>query len=100
MGNFKVHDWTTGYRAIKSSVVNDILRVMNNAAFHGYAWQIGFLVKSIQQGYKVSEVPFYFRDRTVGHSKLGPEYIFNTLRYIMITRIHEILNSRIFKLAQ
>ena len=97
MGNFRVHDWTTGYRAIKTLVVSDIMRSMNNIAFHGYTWQIGFLVKTIQKGYKVAEVPFVFRDRTEGHSKLGPEYIFNTLRYIMKVRISEILNNRIFK---
>ena len=97
MGNFRIHDWTTGYRAIRTSVVSDIMHIMNNAAFHGYTWQIGFLVKTIQKGYKVSEVPFYFRDRTTGHSKLGPEYIINTMRYIMKARISEIVNSRIFK---
>lgn len=97
MGNFKVHDWTTGYRAIKSTVVLDILNIMHNAAFHGYTWQIGFLVKTLQKGYKVSEVPFHFRDRTAGHSKLGPEYIFNTMRYIMKARFEEIIRSRVFK---
>lgn len=97
MGNFKIHDWTTGYRAIKSSVVTDILQIMHNTAFHGYTWQIGFLVNTIQKGYKVKEVPFVFRDRTSGHSKLGPEYIFNTMRFIMKTRIEEIFQSRIFK---
>jgi dolichol-phosphate mannosyltransferase len=97
MGNFKMHDWTTGYRAIKSEVARDILPIMQSAAFQGYTWQIGFLVKTIQKGYKVSQVPFYFRDRENGHSKLGPEYIFNTLRYIMKVRISEIVNNRIFK---
>lgn len=97
MGNFKIHDWTTGYRAIRADLVRDILRIMNNAAFHGYTWQIGFLVKTIQKGYKVSEVPFYFRDRTEGHSKLGPEYIFNTMRYIMKARLDQIFKNRIFR---
>lgn len=97
MGNFKIHDWTTGYRAIKVDVVKDILRTMNNSAFQGYTWQIGFLVKTIQKGYKVSEVPFVFRDRTTGHSKLGPEYIFNTMRYIMRVRINQIIHSRVLK---
>lgn len=97
MGNFRVHDWTTGYRAITAPVVTDIMKIMNSAAFYGYTWQIGFLVKTIQKGYKVSEVPFVFRDRTNGHSKLGPEYIFNTMRYIMKVRVSEIVNSRIFK---
>lgn len=97
MGNFKIHDWTTGYRAIKTALARDILQAMHNAVFQGYTWQIGFLVKTIQKGYRVSEVPFVFRDRTLGHSKLGPEYIINTMRYIMKTRASEIMNSRVFK---
>jgi len=97
MFNFRIHDWTTGYRAIRSSLIRDILSTMHNAAFHGYTWQIGFLVKTIQKGYKVTEVPFIFRDRTEGHSKLGPEYIFNTMRYIMKVRISQIIHHRIFK---
>lgn len=97
MGNFKVHDWTTGYRAIRTTLITDILKTMNNAAFEGYTWQIGFLVKTIQKGYKVTEVPFVFRDRTEGNSKLGPEYIINTMRYIMKVRLSEIVNSRVFK---
>lgn len=97
MGNFRIHDWTTGYRALKTTLASDILTIMHNAAFEGYTWQIGFLVKTIQKGYKVSEVPFVFRDRTSGHSKLGPEYIINTMRYIMKVRFQEIVSSRIFK---
>ena len=97
MGRFSIHDWTTGYRAIDRSLINKILPMMGNATFAGYSWQIGFLVKSIQEGYKIAEVPFVFRDRTSGKSKLGPEYIINNLRYIMKTRIQEIFKSRIFK---
>jgi dolichol-phosphate mannosyltransferase len=97
MFNFSIRDWTSGYRAIKKEVIQKILPLMSGTAFQGYTWQIGLLVKTIQQGYKVSEVAYHFRDRTEGHSKLGPEYIFNTMRYIMKTRISEILSSRIFK---
>lgn len=97
MGNFSIADWTTGYRAITKEAVTSIMRIMNNTAFHGYAWQIGFLVKVVQKGYKVSEVPFHFRDRQQGVSKLGPEYIFNTMRYIMKVRLEQIIHHRIFK---
>ncbi len=97
MGNFRVRDWTTGYRGIKASVVSNILPLLGNSAFNGYTYQIGFLVKSLQKGYTVAEVPFHFRDRTEGSSKLGPEYIFNTMRYIMKARLSEIVNNRIFK---
>jgi len=54
MGRFSIHDWTTGYRAIDRSLINKILPMMGNATFAGYSWQIGFLVKSIQGGYKIA----------------------------------------------
>lgn len=97
MGNFRIKDWTTGYRAIKREVVEKIVPLLSNHTFQGYTWQIGFLVKSIQSGYTVTEVPFYFRDRELGHSKLGPEYIINTMRYIMKVRIKQIISSRLLK---
>jgi dolichol-phosphate mannosyltransferase len=83
MGNFKIKDWTTGYRAIKKKLYKTIVPELSIRSFQGYTWQIGFLVKTIQKGYTVTEVPFYFRDRLLGASKLGPEYIINTMRYIM-----------------
>lgn len=97
MGNFKIRDWTTGYRAITREVVEKIVPELSHHAFQGYTWQIGFLVKTLQSGYTVTEVPFYFRDRELGHSKLGPEYIINTMRYIMKVRINQLLHSRILK---
>lgn len=97
MLNFQVHDWTTGFRAIKREVALQILPNLANSAFNGYTYQIGFLVKTIQNGYKVSEVAFHFRDRLEGESKLGPEYIFNTMRYIMKVRLSQIIHHRIFK---
>jgi dolichol-phosphate mannosyltransferase len=99
MLNFAIHDWTTGYRAITRRVVEKISPTLSHSAFNGYTYQIGFLVKSIQAGFKVGEVPFHFVDRTHGESKLGAEYIFNTLRYIMKVRIQEIINHRLFKFA-
>jgi len=99
MLNFRVSDWTTGYRAITANLVRKIVPNLSHSAFNGYTWQIGFLVKSMEIGAKVGEVPFHFIDRTAGHSKLGPEYIFNTLRYIMKVRLSQIINHRLFKFA-
>lgn len=99
MLNPKVTDWTGGYRALKSEVVRNILPQLNNSAFDGYAWQIGFLTKTIQSGYKIDDVPFHFVDRKEGYSKLGFEYIINALAYVMKVRIESILKSRVFKFA-
>lgn len=97
MFNFHVHDWTTGYRAIRAKVARRVLPLLGGERFSGYTFQIGFLVKAIQEGFKVSEVPFIFQDRTIGKSKLGPEYIVNNLIFILRLRMKNILGSRIFK---
>ena len=94
MMHFKIHDWTTGYRAIRKEVYEAVKNELNQERFFGYTFQIGFLLKAIRKGYKVSEVPINFVDRTYGVSKIGPEYIKNTLIYIIKTRIGEIFHVK------
>lgn len=95
--NFSIKDWTTGYRAITKKVYDEVSPEMNAERFSGYTFQIGFLHKAIRKGFKVTEIPFMFKDRTKGKSKLGPEYIKNTLLYILKVRLLEIVRHRIFK---
>ncbi len=97
MLDFRIHDWTTGYRAIRRELVEKIIPELSSATFAGYSWQIGFLIKSLQAGYKVAEVPIHFVDRTYGRSKLGPEYIINNMTFILKVRLQQILNHRLFK---
>lgn len=97
--NFTVRDWTTGYRAITRKTYEAVHSELTGERFSGYTFQIGFLYKAISKGMKVAEVPFHFKDRTRGKSKMGPEYIKNTLEYIMKTRLKELFKNRIFKFA-
>ena len=99
LGDFHIRDWTTGYRAIRKKVYQKIAPDLHSKRFTGYTFQIGFLHKTVRHGFKVAEVPLRFVDRTHGHSKLGNEYIKNTLIYIMKVRLQEIINHRIFKFA-
>jgi len=99
MWDFTIHDWTTGYRAIKKEVFLSVANELESERFFGYTFQIGFLHKARKKKFKISEVPFAFKDREIGKSKIGPEYIRNTLIYIMKVRIQEIINHRIFKFA-
>jgi len=95
--NFSIRDWTTGYRAISRQVYQAVHDKLDSAQFFGYTFQIGFLYSAVKAGYKIVEVPFQFVDRTEGESKLGPEYIKNTLLFIFKVKIQEVLNHRIFK---
>lgn len=95
--NFSIHDWSAGYRAITKKVYEAVKDEMTSESFAGYTFQIGFLHKTIRKGFKVTEVPIQFVDREVGESKLGMEYIKNTLLYIIKARINEIVHHRLFK---
>ncbi len=97
--NFTVSDWTTGFRAITKEVYDKIIPEMQGQRFSGYTFQVGFLHKALRKNVKITEVPFHFKDRTVGKSKIGPEYIINNLMYLIKVRIQEIMASRVFKFA-
>jgi dolichol-phosphate mannosyltransferase len=99
LANFSIRDWTTGYRAIKKEVYHQVLPYLQSERFSGYTFQIGFLFQAVNAGFKIVEVPFQFVDRTYGSSKLGPEYIKNTLIFILKVRIMQILQNKVFKFA-
>lgn len=93
--DFSIRDWTTGYRAIRRYVYEKVYPLLGEERFFGYTFQIGFLHKAVRAGFKAGEVPLKFVDRTLGRSKLGAEYIKNTLIYIFKARILEFV--RFFK---
>lgn len=97
--NFSVRDWTSGYRAITKAVYEAVHPEMHSERFTGYTFQIGFLHTAIRKGFSVVEVPFHFIDRTIGTSKIGPEYIKNNLLYIFKVRAKEIYEHRVFRFA-
>ncbi|HSW89975.1 MAG TPA: glycosyltransferase family 2 protein [Patescibacteria group bacterium] len=97
--DFRIHDWTGGYRAFTKKVYDSVGSEMSDPRFSGYAFQTGFLYKAVRKGFKVSEVPFDFVDRKLGKSKLGNEYIKNILVYIFTTRFDEFIHGHVFKFA-
>lgn len=99
MLDFSIRDWTTGFRAIKKEVYLAVEKELHSERFSGYTFQIGFLHKALRKDFKIAEVPFQFKDRVVGNSKIGPEYIKNTLIYLMKVRIKEILAMRVVRFA-
>lgn len=91
-GRFSIHDWTGGYRAMRKEVFLKEKDEMTQ--FKGYTFQVSFLHKAVRDGFKVSEVPFHFSDRTLGNSKIAPkEYIVDLLKYVLVARAKEIRHS-------
>lgn len=93
---FSTHDWTGGFRALKKEV---FLKEKNKLTqYRGYTFQVAFLHKALQDGFKIAEIPFHFEDRTLGRSKIVPaEYIIDLLKYIFKARIQEILFGKFGK---
>lgn len=98
--DFRIKDWTSGYRALTERVYRAVLPHLQSERFSGYTFQIGFLYHALRQGFKVDPtIAYHFVDREVGESKIGPEYVKNTLSFIIRVRAKEIIQSRIFKFA-
>lgn len=77
----KIHDWTSGFRSIKTWIVKDTLAFVKN--YSGYVFQIALLDQAIKKNAKINEVPINFIDRKYGKSKIiFTQYIFQILFYV------------------
>ena len=92
LGRFQLHDWTGGYRAFKKEV---FLKCKNHMGLYkGYTFQVAFLHKALQAGFKAEEIPIDFQDRKLGDSKLAAkEFIFDLLKYLAVERTVEVMKS-------
>ena len=81
-GLYKVHDCTTGFRAIKTDVFKKVN--LNNLNTRGYAFLSTLLYELLGSGAKVKEIPLVFYDRKYGQTKLNKsdmvEFFFNAFR--------------------
>lgn len=78
---FSIRDWTSGYRAIRTSFLKKTLT--DYEGFDGYTIQIALLDNAIKNKLKISEVPLQFRDRRIGESKINTfDFVFRNLLFI------------------
>lgn len=81
--NFSVKDWTSGFRALRSSFVQSVIPEMEGHT--GYVFQIALLDKAIKKNLKVKEIPLKFVDRIDGVSKMqSVQFMFDALMYIFL----------------
>lgn len=91
LGRLRIHDWTSGYRAIRKEVFQKTLEKLYG--FAGYTFQVVLLYNALKNGAKVVEVPINFIDRRYGQSKIKPfDYIKNLLFYVVKMRLAEIFS--------
>ncbi len=79
----KIHDWTSGYRAIKSWLIKDSLNHIKK--YSGYVFQIALLDKAVKKNAVIKEIPLNFVDRIYGKSKIiFFQYVFSILLYLLM----------------
>ena len=65
----EIQDFTAGFKCFKRRVLEAI--ELDKIKFVGYAFQIEMKYTAVKHGFKVTEVPIIFTDRTVGSSKMS-----------------------------
>jgi dolichol-phosphate mannosyltransferase len=65
----RVHDLTGGFKCIRRRVLETI--DIDAVRADGYGFQIEVTYRAIQAGFRVTEVPIVFTDRTAGTSKMS-----------------------------
>ena len=81
-GLYKVHDCTSGFRAIKSELIKKI--DLDKLDAQGYAFQMNLLWNAVKLNAKIKEIPIIFNDRNIGKSKMRikdlREFFFNSFK--------------------
>jgi apolipoprotein N-acyltransferase len=72
-----LHDATSGYRAYRRDLLQDLV----SEPFHadGYGFQIELVMRAWLNGWTIGEVPITFREREHGHSKLSRRIVIEAL---------------------
>lgn len=78
-----VNDLTSGFKAYRREVVEQLLRT--GLRSDGYGFQIETVYRALQAWYRVVEVPIIFHDRTAGRSKLSRRIILEAM--VMVWRL-------------
>jgi dolichol-phosphate mannosyltransferase len=76
-----VRDCTAGFKCYRRGV----LEALDLEAIHleGYAFQIETVYLSYRQGFRITEVPIVFPDRTVGTSKMSTAIVAEAFTYVL-----------------
>ena len=72
-----VHDATSGFRAYRADVLEDI--ALDHVRADGYGFQVEMAYQVHTMGGHIAEVPIEFRDRTLGRSKMSMRIVVEAL---------------------
>jgi len=86
----KINDVTSGYRAFRFETLKELMKI--NLSSKGYEFQIEVIYQISQITNKIYEVPFTFKDRKKGKSKLSMSDIIHF--YLKVISLRVSLPSR------
>jgi dolichol-phosphate mannosyltransferase len=82
-----VRDLTAGFKCFRRAVLEAI--DLDSIESRGYAFQVEITYRTVQQGFKVVEVPIVFRDREKGTSKIDRSVIREALWRVPLLRLRD-----------
>lgn len=94
--NAGLSDFTSGFKLITKEVFDTVKHRVKNG-LNGYTFVLAMSLEPIRAGFKPHEIPYHFRDRTMGKSKMTSEYFLNAFKFIIKLRIQDFLGSRFGK---
>ena len=81
---YPLQDWTGGFNAWKSHVLEAI--GLDDIQSNGYSFQIELKYKAKKKGFEVIETPITFEDRRVGHSKMSLKIVLEAFYRVWLIR--------------
>ena len=85
----KIYDLTSGYKCIAVNLLKTI--DFDKVKSEGYSFQIEMNFIFVNKGFKITEVPIIFHDRTIGESKMSKKIILEAILKVPMFRIKKIL---------
>jgi len=81
----KICDATSGFKCFRKEVIAAI--ELDKVKSNGYAFQIEMTFKIWKKGFKITEIPIIFIDRTEGHSKMSKKIVREAIFMVWKLRI-------------
>ena len=94
--NTHLTDFTSGFKLITKEVF-DAVKENFQKGLNGYTFILAMSLEPLRAGFKPIEIPYKFKDRTLGKSKMTSEYFFNAFKFILKMRGQDFVNSRFGK---
>ncbi|OGC51827.1 hypothetical protein A2982_03810 [candidate division WWE3 bacterium RIFCSPLOWO2_01_FULL_39_13] len=85
-------DFTSGYKCFTREVYK---KIRDKVKIHsGYTFAISGNLEPLRAGYKIVEVPYKFKERVYGQSKMPSAYIIGAFKFVVSGRIEDFLKIR------